>query len=202
MASSAQQQVVEHVVLFRAREGVDRAAIDAWVKEAIALAGLDGVLHLIVGTVHSCKPDDGAWSCALYGRYRDKAALHAYAVHPQHLQLVSLGSTIFGDVMALDWEAHVSEDSLFPSSISNLSVLFFKPTPECSVDDVVSLPHGDKFFTSGPNFSPGRARGFEWGFISHGDVLQEETLFAHSLSSKLLAEQYLLAEINVLESSL
>ncbi|KAI5081477.1 hypothetical protein GOP47_0004660 [Adiantum capillus-veneris] len=184
MASSG---VVEHVVLFRRRDGITQAATEAWIEALRALAVLDGVLHLYVGAVASCKPDEGAWSFALYGRYRDKAALQAYAVHPQHLQVVALGNTLFSDVMALDWEAHVNPS---PTSISPLllRVVFLQ---HCPLDgNITSWFHNQPLSTSGPNFSPARARGFEWGFTClyrDEDGPHEDDMCLQMLSKNLSA---------------
>lgn len=191
-------------MLFRARDGIEPAATEAWIEALKALAGLDGVLHLYVGPVISCKPDVDAWSYALYGRYRDKEALQAYAVHPQHLDVVSMGNTLFSDVMALDWEAHdvkCSSSTSMPSSAtppSALRIVFLQWKHNCLHDDIISWFHKQPLSTSGPNFLPGRARGFEWGFASlyrSEDGLQEDCL--KMLSESSVVEKFLIVDTDV-----
>ncbi|MCO5603549.1 hypothetical protein L7F22_057700 [Adiantum nelumboides] len=197
MASSG--QVVEHVVLFRARDGVERTATEAWTAAARALSCLEGVIHLHVGAVTSCKPDEGAWSFALYGRFRDKAALQAYAVHPQHLQVVALGNTLFSDVMALDWEAHV-HPSPTSASCSSLRVIFLQHCPS-NDDDITSWSRNQPLSTSGRNFAPARARGFQWGFAClsqrREDALHKDHMCVQMLSKSSATGKFLILDVNV-----
>ncbi|KAI5064503.1 hypothetical protein GOP47_0021173 [Adiantum capillus-veneris] len=172
--------VVEHVVLFKAKESASQAALKACISRFRALAELEAVVYLHAGAIRTCQPEDGAWTHMLYGRYKDKAALHAYAKHPAHVHAVALADPLFQDKMALDWEAPAGGT---PAPCPHIGNLFFAavhiifvqwmhhphaPQLETTLCQALatSLPSSLISHTCGPNFSPDRARGFHWGFAA------------------------------------
>lgn len=208
MASPVVLQVVEHVVLFKARDGATQSATELWAATVRTLRELEGVLHLYVGAVLSCKPEACAWTHVLYGRYRDKAALQAYAAHPKHLQVVALGNTLFSDVMALDWEAHVKPPSSSSGtpSISASRIVFIQWKLDTSQEHISALTSGfsdSPQSTSGPNFSPARARGFQWGFAAlhecEKDLQEDHSSHLHLLTQTSAIERFLLIDFAAME---
>ena len=69
-------------------------ALKATIKEIESLSvGLD-VLHL-----------PRSFDSGLVAVFRDRAALDAYTVHPEHLKVVAFGSTISQQVASVDFES-------------------------------------------------------------------------------------------------
>lgn len=146
-------------------------ALDALIAKIRALRELDGVLHLYAGAGCTCEPEAGAWTHVLYGRYRDKEALDAYSAHPRHLDVVADGGAIFEDKMALDWEACVSPDQIGAfCAASRIAFVEWKQEgedPIAALTQALAAAHPSvSHYTAGPNFSPARARGFQWGFAA------------------------------------
>jgi hypothetical protein len=187
--------------------------VEAWASGLRALRRLEGVLHLHVGSVRSWSygggDGGGAWTHALYGRYKDKESLAAYAAHPEHVRAVARGAPLFSAVMALDWLAAAAAGrGVKPAPIPPPRwIAFFKWAPGTAPDAAVprlvasalhqqqphhhhqqqqqQQPHQHhqqqqpqqpqqqecepgrgRRFTLGPNFSPARARGFQWGLAT------------------------------------
>eukprot|EP00250_Pteridium_aquilinum_P008817 c18233_g1_i1 orf=440-1084(-) len=171
-------RVVEHIVLFKAKEGAAQASLDACIVRFRALRELEGVVHLYAGAARTCQPEEGAWTHVLYGRYRDKEALEAYSKHPGHLQAVAHADPLFQDKMALDWEASVLP-SLAKPVCATAHIAFVQWMHQLLAADLsfalsrslaASLPSPPHHHTSGPNFSPARARGFDWGFAAQSNT--------------------------------
>ena len=208
-------EVVEHVVLFKTVQGASHTDIEAWASGLRALRTLQGVIHLHVGHLPSCRPNHGDWTHALYARYKDKDSLQAYAVHPDHISAVSRGTNLFSEVMAMDWVATMKppiSPTLAPVSSSPSWVAFVRWAPQASSQEVIfnlisTLGYSDQMaaFTFGPNFSPARARGFEWGFalFDNGDGDEEgKTKLTnaydsfHLLMQRPEVEKFLLVEFS------
>ncbi|KAI6675078.1 hypothetical protein NL676_002984 [Syzygium grande] len=104
--SSSSAQIIEHVVLFKVKDGTDPSRVDAMVDGINALISLDSVLHLAAGPVLHTRASSSplAFDIMLHSRYRTKDDLAAYAHHPDHMRVVKeLGSPICEDIMAVDW---------------------------------------------------------------------------------------------------
>jgi hypothetical protein len=181
-------EVVEHVVLFRAEESPTRrrreAEMEEWASGLRALRSLEGVVELEVGTVRTASYGGaGGWTHGLYGRYKDKESLAAYAAHPDHVRAVARGAPLFSAVMALDWAARVKPAGLpdrpagaKPAAAVPRWIAFFRWAPGTPPDTIPRLvlsalrrPPPPGGFTLGPNFSPARARGFQWGLATFHD---------------------------------
>jgi len=96
--------MVEHLVLFRWKEGVDSAAIDSALEGLRALKDqIPGILELTCGRNFSDRAK--GFDAGLYVRFAGRAALESYGPHPAHQRIVQeLLAPIREDVIALDFE--------------------------------------------------------------------------------------------------
>jgi hypothetical protein len=96
--------MVEHVVLFKVKDGASSDAIVAMMKGLSSLKSkVPGVLDLTVGPNFSDR--NQGYTHGLVVRFRDRAALDAYLPHPAHQEVVQkFVRPILGDVIAVDYE--------------------------------------------------------------------------------------------------
>ncbi|KAH7286531.1 hypothetical protein KP509_32G011300 [Ceratopteris richardii] len=118
--------IVEHVVLFKAKDGVSKEDLQACMLRFRGLRELDGVIFLRAGALRACKAIGSAWTHVLYGRYKGKTALEAYAKHPAHLSAVAMADPLFQDKMALDWEASPEKKPLGLTSFTAAYIVLVK----------------------------------------------------------------------------
>ncbi|EPS64306.1 hypothetical protein M569_10475, partial [Genlisea aurea] len=165
--SSNPNQIVEHIVLFKAKPEADA---EAMITNLNSLSSLDSVLHLSAGPVSRCR-SQLTFTHMLHSRYASKSDLNSYSVHPSHVDVVNnYVKPVVQDLMAVDWVADDLSGSPVISSGSVLRVSLLKlkeGVSEGEKDEVFGVVRGirDKFasieqLSVGENFSPGRAKGF------------------------------------------
>lgn len=97
--------MVEHLVLFRWKAGVDSAAIESALEGLRALKEqIPGILELTCGPNFSERAK--GFDAGLYVRFVSRSALDSYGPHPAHQRVVNeLLTPIREDVIALDFES-------------------------------------------------------------------------------------------------
>uniref|UniRef100_A0A0D6R407 Stress-response A/B barrel domain-containing protein n=1 Tax=Araucaria cunninghamii TaxID=56994 RepID=A0A0D6R407_ARACU len=172
---SSPSKVVEHVVFFNVKEGTPPEKANAMISALQGLKSLDTVLQLTAGPALNFRSETYRYTHALYSRYKDKQSLDDYSACPQHMDVVKqFVLPIVDDIFALDWEAEI--DGPVVSSSGAVRVAVFKPKDDMATPqrfELVEILSGYKsLFPSigqvsfGENFSPARAKGFTWGFLS------------------------------------
>ncbi|XP_057419038.1 stress-response A/B barrel domain-containing protein DABB1-like [Lotus japonicus] len=177
--------IIEHVVVFRVKPDAAPSEVDSMVERVNSLVSLEEPLHLSMGSiarVQSSPTSSFNFTHILHIRFSSKEDLNAYAVHPTHVAAVKANSPIVADTMALDWVAAEEEaqgGALVPPPGSAVRVTFFK-LKEGLGDEVtdevmrvikglqgeLKLKQSTIQFTSGENFSPGRAKGFSFASLA------------------------------------
>jgi hypothetical protein len=96
--------VIEHIVLFKWKEGTTPEAIEAASSELRALKGkIEGILDLSCGSNFSDRAQ--GFTHGLVVRFTDRTALETYGPHPAHQHVVqNFINPIRADVLALDYE--------------------------------------------------------------------------------------------------
>ncbi|OWM77290.1 hypothetical protein CDL15_Pgr028927 [Punica granatum] len=170
-SSAFPQQVIEHIVLFKVREGTEQSKVNAMMSGLNGLNSLDQVLYLTAGPVLRSASSLFSFTHMLHSRYSTKDDLSAYSAHPEHLRVVrETGLPICEDIMAVDWIADGFSGPLAPPPESALKVSFLKLKEDLGdavKDEVLGVIRGIKDgpaaveqLTCGENFSPARAKGF------------------------------------------
>ncbi|XP_078433213.1 stress-response A/B barrel domain-containing protein UP3-like [Wolffia australiana] len=172
---------VEHVVLFKVRQGTEAAKVAAMASNLRSLSSLDGVLHLHAGPVlrhRSAAASSFGFDHLLYSRYRSKDDLASYSAHPAHVSVVrDFVLPICDDVMAVDWIAQLGADPEppLPGSAARVSLMKLAESAgeegKRSVLDALREVPGSVSY--GENFSPGRAKGFSLGSIAFFSGVEE-----------------------------
>jgi hypothetical protein len=94
---------IMHLVLFRWKDDVGDAQIDAVLDGLRGLKSIPGVLELHAGR-NFCARSQG-FDTALMVRFTNRAALNAYSPHPDHRAVVDgLINAIRADSLAVDYE--------------------------------------------------------------------------------------------------
>eukprot|EP01018_Ginkgo_biloba_P007897 Gb_21405 [translate_table: standard] len=196
---SPPSKVVEHVVFFNVKEGTPPEKANAMVSALNGLKSLDNVLQLTAGPALHFSSETYKFTHALHSRYKDKQSLSEYSNHPQHVSVVKeFVLPIAEDLLALDWEADL--DGPIEPSFGALRIAILKPRDdlaEAQRFELVEILSGYKnLFPSivqvsfGENFSPARAKGFTWGFLSLFPGVKElEELNANQQHIKLQYEK-------------
>lgn len=103
--------MIDHLVLFRWRDGAPQESIDAAIEGLRGLKDqIPGIVDLTCG-VNFCDRAKG-YHVGLFVRFTDRAALEAYGPHAAHQRVVQeLLVPIREDVIALDfeWETQPSD---------------------------------------------------------------------------------------------
>lgn len=172
---------VEHVVLFKVRDGTDTAKVNALISNLRSLFSLDGVLHIDVAPVlrhRSSAASSFGFTHLLHSRYRTKEELAAYSAHPAHVSVVrEFVLPICEDIMAVDWVAEFESDPAPPRPGSAARVTLMKlieSAGEAEKGVVLESLRGAKQLLGGAveqlsygeNFSPARAKGFSVASIA------------------------------------
>ncbi|KAK6139653.1 hypothetical protein DH2020_026605 [Rehmannia glutinosa] len=198
MSSSNPNQIIEHIVLFKAKPDADPSAVNAMLRNLNSLASLDSVLHLFAGPISRCRSNSLTFTHMLHSRYRSKPDLNSYSENPNHVSVVAnYVKPVVDDVMAVDWVADDFSDPpvVSPGSAIRLTILKLKEgTGDSGKSEVLGTLKGveEKFpsieqLTVGENFSPGRAKGFSICSIAIFKGLKE--LEAMDSESELANEQ-------------
>lgn len=162
---------VEHIVLFKVKEGTDPSRVGAMLAGLNGLVSLDQVLHLAAGPVLQTRSSLFSFTHMLHSRYRTKDDLAAYSAHPSHMGVVKESVLpICDDIMAVDWVADRAPEALAVPPGSAVKVSFLKLKEglgDAAKGEVLGVIQGikDGFaqveqVTCGENFSPARAKGF------------------------------------------
>lgn len=199
---------VEHVVLFKVKDGTDPTRVDSMVSGLNGLASLDQVLHLTAGPIHRTRFSPFGFTHFLHSRYGSKEDLSGYSLHPDHLSVVKESVLpICDDVMAVDWVADgVESSAVVPRPGSALRLVFLKVREglgDAEKGQIVGVVKGVKDIVGkidqmsvGENFSPERAKGYSIASIAYFPSLdelkgldtEEETLKLHKEKVKDFVE--------------
>ncbi|KAL1220888.1 Stress-response A/B barrel domain-containing protein DABB1 [Cardamine amara subsp. amara] len=211
MSSTTQNQIVEHVVLFKLNDdGANSGKINSMINGINELVTLDQVLHLFSGPIHRLRPTSttvSAFTHVLHSRYRSKEDLNAYAVNPDHVRIVKEAESIREDVMAVDWIPDQVPGTLAPPPGSIAKIILLKLKENIAVEakakseimEVIKekFPGIDQI-SVGENFSPARAKGFSIGSISYfRDLGEMEAVEARKKLQNEKIRDYVDATIDV-----
>ncbi|XP_047951801.1 stress-response A/B barrel domain-containing protein UP3-like [Salvia hispanica] len=175
MSSSAPDQIIEHVVLLKAKPSADPSSVNDMIRSLNALATLASVLHISAGPVSRCRSSSAlSFTHIIHSRYRSKSDLASYNADPLHLAVVADHvRPVAGDAMAVDW---VAGDFSGPAAVppgAALRVTVMKVKDESAKGEVLGIARGmkGKFdaieqVTAGENFSPERSKGFSIASIA------------------------------------
>ena len=97
--------MIKHIVMWRLKEGIDKAASARAIKEALeGLNGkIPGLLHLEVGI--NFVADEQASDVVLYSEFESRAALEAYQTHPAHNVAAEVVKVARAERRVVDYEA-------------------------------------------------------------------------------------------------
>ncbi|XP_006657947.3 stress-response A/B barrel domain-containing protein UP3-like [Oryza brachyantha] len=178
---------IEHIVLIKVRpEAAASGAAAAMVSSLQALStAVPGLSYIHVGPVlrlRSPAAEALGPTHILHSRYATKPDLAAYAVHPAHVAAVQghvLPNAL--DTTAIDWvNAARAPSPVSPGSAVRLTLAKVKEGVEVPqlVEKVAAATaaageaKGAKV-SFGENFSPARAKGFQFGMVAVFDSLEE-----------------------------
>ncbi|KAL4589432.1 hypothetical protein LXL04_002339 [Taraxacum kok-saghyz] len=166
---SAQEHIVEHVVLFKVKPDVDSSKVAAMISGLNGLTSLDLTVHLTSGQLLRSRSSSLTFTHMLHSRYRSKEDLREYAAHPEHVRVVTENiKPIIDDIMAVDWISNGASVSPKPGSAMRLTFLKLKENlGENEKARVLEVIGGikDQFqaieqLSLGENFSHDRAKGY------------------------------------------
>lgn len=194
----APSQIIEHIVLLKAKPDADASAVNAMLQNLNGLASLDSVLHISAGPVARCRSASLTFTHMLHSRYRSKSDLASYTDDPAHVAVVAnYVKPAVDDVMAIDWVADGFSGQVAPppGAALRLTVLKLKEEAgEKGKGEILGIVRGikDRFdsieqLTAGENFSPGRNKGFSIASIAV--VKGEKELEALGAESEFVNEQ-------------
>lgn len=186
-ASAAVAAPIEHIVLIKLRpEAAASGAAAAMVSSLQALSTLvPGVSYIHAGPVlrlRSPAAEALGPTHLLHSRYATKPDLAAYAVHPAHVAAVQghvLPNAL--DTTAVDWvNAAQAPSPIAPGAAVRLTLAKVKEGVEVGqlVDKVATATaaageaKGAKV-SFGENFSPARAKGYQFGMVAVFDSVEE-----------------------------
>ncbi|KAM3298432.1 hypothetical protein ACQJBY_040077 [Aegilops geniculata] len=183
-SSAAVAAPVEHMVLIKLRpEAVTSGAAAAMVSALQALPALvPGVSYLHAGAVlrlRSPAADALGPTHLLHSRYATKADLAAYAAHPAHVAAVQAHIVPNAlDTTAVDW-VNAAESPSPVGACSAVRLTLAKVKEGADVGQVVekvakaSKDAGVARVSFGENFSPARAKGFQFVMVAVFDSVEE-----------------------------
>ncbi|MCD9646231.1 hypothetical protein HAX54_035919 [Datura stramonium] len=196
------EQIVEHVVLFKAKPDADPSKLSAMVNNLNSLTSLSQVVHLNSGPLIRDRSSSFSFTHILHSRYKSKSDLADYSAHPAHVSVVKeYVLPMVDDIMAVDWiPSYFSGPSVVPPG-SALRVTFLKLKENLGENEksqVLSAVGGikEKFpgiqqLTVGENFSPARAKGFSIASIAvfkgvnELEALESQTELANEQKDKV-----------------
>eukprot|EP00850_Spirogloea_muscicola_P020526 SM000219S06671 [mRNA] locus=s219:75188:78808:+ [translate_table: standard] len=164
---------VDHIVYMKVAEGTPREKVDTLITGLRALNGLDCVIQLHAGLAIN---SNSSYTLALHGRYRNRADLDAYAVHPEHVAVVrDLVKPIAEDMVTSDFYTQLQEgpvqegveivhsfitkpkEGVRPEQVQELLSLIRKQDQKYPIIQQVSV---------GDNFNNERGKGYTIGCAS------------------------------------
>lgn len=96
--------MLTHMVIWKYRADVDEGVRSEHVKMLAQLQSLiEEVESLTVGCDVLKLPR--SFDTGLVAQFRDRAALEAYTVHPEHIKVVAFGANISQQVASVDFES-------------------------------------------------------------------------------------------------
>ncbi|KAI5054985.1 hypothetical protein GOP47_0030130 [Adiantum capillus-veneris] len=168
-------RVIEHIVLLKVKESASAEQQDALISGLRSLKCLPMVIELSAGKVvqSTCEP----YTHALHCRCMSKEDLTSYANDPYHLDVINKYIVpIVEDRLALDWEADVEDPILHSSSYGAVRIATMKPKQSLGSEELSSVmdvlrEHKRllpiiKQVSVGKNFSPARAKDYEWAYLA------------------------------------
>ncbi|TMW85278.1 hypothetical protein EJD97_023392 [Solanum chilense] len=196
------EQIVEHVVLFKAKPDADPSKLTAMVNNLNSLTSLNQVVHLSSGPLIRDRSSSFSFTHILHSRYKSKSDLADYSAHPDHVSVVrQYVLPMVDDIMAVDWVPieFSGPTGVPPGSAMRLTFLKLKENlGENEKSQVLSAVGGikEKFsgieqLTVGENFSPGRAKGFSIASIAvfkgvdELEALESQTELANEQKEKV-----------------
>ncbi|MGH9897536.1 MAG: Dabb family protein [Pyrinomonadaceae bacterium] len=91
-----------HIVVWKYKEDVDTQTRQNHVERLRTLSSVvDGIESFVVGA--DTLRLDRSYDTGLVAIYRDQAAYHAYAVHPEHVKVAEFGHSISEHVASVDF---------------------------------------------------------------------------------------------------
>ncbi|KAL3693072.1 hypothetical protein R1sor_006723 [Riccia sorocarpa] len=177
---TAQATVVEHVVLFKVKSDVPVEKTEEVLKALRRLKGLESVLDLSAGKALQILGGD--FTHVLHSRYRNKEDLRNYQQHPEHQAVLPEISSIFDNILAVDWEAKPAGSPVEGGhGAARIALIKLADAiTETQSTEVFDLLYGlkEKFpfirqVTAGLNFSPARSKGLNVGFLALFSNVQE-----------------------------
>ncbi|EFJ33999.1 hypothetical protein SELMODRAFT_406351 [Selaginella moellendorffii] len=182
--------LVEHVLLFKVRHWASAEKRAEMVKQLNKLRAINGVLHLKAGPVLSIWPAheilSGGYTHVLHSRHQNKAALAAFSLHPAQIYCMDkFVNPICESALALDWESSVEKhvDQFFEAKrivLCRLKDGVCGDGREQLVSEIAEASRTSSFDGGGPNFSPVRARGFDFGYLAFFRWIDEVELIDNS----------------------
>lgn len=177
MSAAAHTQPIEHVVLFKVKDGLDSSKVNDMLTGLNGLISLDQVLHLTAGPILRNRSSSSTFTHLLHSRYPSKEDLSIYSAHPAHMNVVKqFVLPICDDIMAVDWVADALKGPVVapPGSALRLTLLKLKENLGEEVkSEILEVIAGlrEKLgpnvqLTVGENFSPARAKGFSIASIA------------------------------------
>jgi len=162
--------MVEHVVLFKVKDGVAPSETDTMLKRIRSLASLEHLLQPTVGPLLRIRTTTSFdFTLFYHARFKSKHDLHAYATHPTHLAVIEANSPLVENTMALDWVPEVPGGAVLPAG-SALRVTFLKLKQDGgdgvkeeilgAIREIQRELKEAIEVSCGENFSAGRANGF------------------------------------------
>ena len=101
--------MLTHIVVWKYRAEVDQATRELHIADLRQLDSLvPGMLSLSVGADILHLPR--SYDTGLIAIFRDRLALEAYTVHPQHVSVAEMGRSISQHIASVDFEDGSSSD--------------------------------------------------------------------------------------------
>jgi len=195
VAKKTKGKVVEHVVLFKAKEDAEKDALKKMMDGLWSLQyRIPNVLYIDVGEVMEGEKHSEGYTHVLFVRLRDKEALKAYADHPQHLEVVEdlVKPNVVG-ILALDYVGQVLDDigptfhkgRDWEEGYNHIRLLKFADKHRAKADAFLSRYEDLTFLaselplqiTAGENFSHGRCQGYTHGTMARFTMEEELKAF-------------------------
>jgi len=207
VARKKRGKVVEHVVLFKAKEEAGKDVLKKMMDGLWSLQyRIPNVLYIDVGEAMDEEKDSKGYTHALFVRLRDQEALEAYAKHPQHLDVVEnlVKPNVVG-ILALDYMGAVLDDigptfhkgRDWEEGYNHIRLFKFADEHRTLADAFLSKYEDLTFLaselplqiTTGENFSPERCQGYTHGSMARFTNEEELRAFReHSTTTSVLKD--------------
>ncbi|PWA95539.1 Dimeric alpha-beta barrel [Artemisia annua] len=101
---SGQDQIIEHVVLYKVKPDFDSTKSQLWSMDFNNLTSLNLTIHVSAGKLYRSWSSSLTFTHMLHTRYRAMDDLRKYRVHHEHVRLrTETVKPILDEVMAVDW---------------------------------------------------------------------------------------------------